>query len=254
MLSWHLVVVYRRCAPGQQVQPCPLGTFSFFPGAASSADCAPCDDEALTCQDGTLQVRQGGIPLHHLCHVCHPLVTASAMSVIPLSPHLLCLLSLRHRVCPGADSPGPVPWVGFSAPFLLLFSLPSHNLCLLDLLFFFFSSFPFSCHPDGVSELAGCEYPQQYSHDLSLPRHKRMPGPGYTLALHGRAVRVHRAGHCSVRAWLLYHYPVSDNHTVQYSGYALAWVYPCPTRMCCMTTQSLTLCSAKLAALPLPPK
>ncbi|CAI5460162.1 unnamed protein product, partial [Closterium sp. Yama58-4] len=45
-----------RCAPGQGMETCPDGAFTFFPNAVSQEQCTACDDDSLDCRYGTLQI------------------------------------------------------------------------------------------------------------------------------------------------------------------------------------------------------
>ncbi|GJP80238.1 hypothetical protein CLOP_g10471 [Closterium sp. NIES-67] len=44
------------CAPGQGMETCPDGTFTFYPNAVSEDECTPCDDDSLDCRYGTMQI------------------------------------------------------------------------------------------------------------------------------------------------------------------------------------------------------
>ncbi|CAI5955675.1 unnamed protein product, partial [Closterium sp. NIES-65] len=48
--------VSRPCAPGQGMETCPDGTFTFFPNAVSQEQCTACDDDSLDCRYGTLEI------------------------------------------------------------------------------------------------------------------------------------------------------------------------------------------------------
>ncbi|CAI7908720.1 unnamed protein product, partial [Closterium sp. NIES-53] len=45
------------CAPGQGMETCPDGTFTFYPNAVSQDECTPCDDDSLDCRYGTLEIQ-----------------------------------------------------------------------------------------------------------------------------------------------------------------------------------------------------
>ncbi|CAI5461736.1 unnamed protein product [Closterium sp. Yama58-4] len=52
----HAYPLPLRCAPGQGMETCPDGTFTFFPNAVSQDECTPCDDDSLECRYGTLEI------------------------------------------------------------------------------------------------------------------------------------------------------------------------------------------------------